>query len=144
MGDREGEIQLLSKQFANLPVNKSVEESIIKQKSFKFAIRIFKLYQYLIEEKKDYVVSKQILKSGTSVGANIEEAQGSQSKKDFFSKISISYREARETRYWLLIMLETGYIEEKLNQSLLNDCEEIIKILGKIRTTTRQQLRSEK
>ncbi len=83
-------------------------DNIIQQKSFEFAIKIVDLYRYLCQEKREYVLSKQILKSGTSIGANIEEAIGGQSAKDFISKISISYKEARETIY-LIKLLEAGH-----------------------------------
>jgi four helix bundle protein len=98
------------------------DNNIVKTKSYDFALRIIKLYQYIVGEKKEYTLSKQILKSGTSIGANIEEAIGGQSKKDFVAKLSISYKEARETHYWLRLLTDTGYISKKLSFSLLNDC----------------------
>jgi four helix bundle protein len=83
--------------------------NIIQQKSFAFAIRIVNLYKFLTTEKKEYVLSKQLLRSGTSVGANIEESIGGQSEKDFISKISIAYKEARESMYWLKLLKATDY-----------------------------------
>jgi four helix bundle protein len=109
-----------------------MKENIIQDKSYKFAIRIVKLYKYLVEQKKEYVLSKQILKSGTSIGANIEEAIGGQSKKDFISKISISYKEARETYYWLRILKDTDYIDDTQFNSLEIDINEILKIITSI------------
>ncbi len=81
-----------------------MKENLIRDKSFAFAIRIINLYKYLIKDRNEYILSKQILRSGTSVGANIEEAIGGQSRKDFISKISIAYKESRETNYWLKLL----------------------------------------
>ena len=114
-------------------------DNIIQQKSFAFAIRIVNLYKYLISEKKEFVLSKQLLRSGTSIGANIEESIGGQSEKDFLSKISISYKEARESIYWLKLLQATDYISEQDAKSLLNDAEEICKILGKIQITMKSR-----
>jgi four helix bundle protein len=114
-----------------------MKENIVKNKSFAFAIRIVKLYQYLCNEKHEYVLSKQILKSGTSIGANIEEADGGISKPDFSNKISIAYKEFKETHYWLRLLKETEFIEEKLFVSLIKDCNEICKLLFAILKTTR-------
>ena len=109
-----------------------MKENIIQQKSFAFAIRIVNVYKYLQSEKKEFALSKQLLNSGTSIGANVEEAIGGQSKKDFISKISISYKEARETKYWLRLLEATNYLEEKEAKSLLFDTEELCKILSSI------------
>ena len=95
-----------------------MKENVIQQKSFLFAIRIINLYKYLIQDKKEFVLSKQILSSGTSIGANIEESIGGQSEKDFLSKISISYKEARETIYWLKLLKGTEYIKNEEFESL--------------------------
>lgn len=114
--------------------------SIIQIKLFEYGVRIFNLYKWLIDNHKIYSVANQILRSGTSIGANIEEATGSFSKKEFAVKIGISYKEARETRYWLRILNAGGCLEEKYFQSMLIDCEELIKILGSIQLTTRQNL----
>ena len=92
----------------------SNKENIIKIKSFDFAVRIVKLSQYLVEKKKEFVISKQIMKSGTSIGANVEEADGGISKADFSNKISIAYKEAKETNYWLRLLKATDYIDTKL------------------------------
>jgi four helix bundle protein len=114
-------------------------DNIVQQKSFAFAIRIVNVYKYLISEKKEFVLSKQLLRSGTSIGANIEESIGGQSDKDFLSKISISYKEARETIYWLKLLQATDYLSEQEAVSLLNDAEEICKILGKIQITLKSR-----
>ena len=113
------------------------KKNIVLEKSFKFAKRIIGLYKYLINEKKEYILSKQILKSVTSIGANVEEADGGISKSDFSNKISIAYKEAKETSYWLRLLFETDYIEKKIFDSLINDCEELQKILFTILKRTR-------
>jgi four helix bundle protein len=115
----------------------NVKENIIKDKSFNFSVRIVKLGRYLTEKKKEYTISRQILKSGTSIGANVEEADGGISKADFSNKISIAYKEAKETHYWLRLLHASGYIDDKLFESLLNDCNELCKILFAILKTTR-------
>ncbi len=115
-----------------------MKENIIQEKSFAFAIRVVNAYKYLTEQKKEFVLSKQLLRSGTSIGANVEEATGGQSKKDFIAKISISYKEARETKYWLNLLTATDYLDEKLSKSLLDDAEELCKILSSILLTTKQ------
>lgn len=115
-----------------------MKENVIQQKSFAFAIRIVNAYKFLITEKKEFVLSKQLLKSGTSIGANVEEASGGQSRKDFIAKISIGYKEACETKYWLRLLTATKYLEEKLTQSLVNDAEELCKILSSILLTSKK------
>ncbi len=114
-------------------------KNILIQKTYVFALRIVKLSQFLIQEKKEYILSKQILRSGTSIGANTEESMGGQSKKDFFSKLSIAYKEARETKYWLHLLQDSNYISFNQASSILNDCEEILKILGKTLSTIRKK-----
>ncbi len=106
--------------------------NIIQDKSFAFAIRIVKLYKYIVEERKEFILSKQLLRAGTSIGANVEEAIGGQSRKDFISKISIAYKEARETIYWVKLLKATEYIQVKEADSIMNDAEELCKILSSI------------
>lgn len=101
-----------------------------KEKSLHFAVRIVKLYQYLCDEKKEYTLSKQILRSGTSIGANLAEAENAISRKDFLSKLYISLKECSETLYWLKLMKETDYLTEEQFQSLYSDCEELRKMLS--------------
>ena len=108
------------------------KDNILQQKTYAFAIRIVKAYQYLIAEKKEYVLSKQLLRSGTSIGANTEEAIGGQSEKDFYAKLNIVYKEARETHYWIRLMRDTHYFDETQATSLLADCDEILRITGSI------------
>lgn len=103
-------------------------ENIVLDKSFAFSVRIVKLYKYLAEGQKEYILSKQILRSGTSIGANLEEADGGFSKADFTAKVGIAYKEAKETHYWLRLLHETGYIEKDLFESLVADCTEICKL----------------
>ena len=114
-------------------------DNIIQQKSFAFAIRIVNLYKHLSTEKKEFVLSKQLLRSGTSIGANIEESIGGVSDKDFTHKLSISYKEARESIYWLKLLQATEYITKAEFESLHNDAEEICKILGKIQITMKNR-----
>lgn len=115
------------------------QENIILDKSFAFAVRIVKLYKYLCDEKKEYVLSKQLLRSGTSIGANINEAQAGQSKNDFISKMSIASKEARETKYWINLLIKTDYlnIDENHVQSLTEEIEELIKLLTRIVKSSR-------
>ncbi len=105
---------------------------IIKNKSFAFAIRILKLYQFLCEVKKEFILSKQLLRSGTAVGALIREAEHAESKTDFKHKMSIAQKEINETIYWLELLKETGYLTEEQFQSINNDAVEIIKLLTSI------------
>ena len=109
-----------------------MQENIIVDKSFSFAIRIVKLCQLIRDSKKEYVLSKQLLRSGTSIGANVSEAQRGQSRADFHAKMSIALKEANETQYWLQLLFHTDYIEEKMFQSIHNDLLEILSILTAI------------
>ena len=115
------------------------DNNIVQEKSYQFALRIVKLYSYLQKEKKEFALSKQILRSGTSIGANIEEGIGAQSKKDFLSKFSIAYKEARETLYWLRLLTDSGFMSAKEFKSLSTDCEELLKIIGAIQTTIKRK-----
>ena len=112
-------------------------ENPVKDKSFQFAIEIINLYKYLTSKKREYILSKQILRSGTSIGANIEEALSSQSKKEFIAKLNISLKEARETSYWLRLLKATGFIQK---DELLVKSEELLKILTSIIISTKQNL----
>ena len=116
------------------------ENNIIQEKSFAFAVRIVNLYKFLCDEKREFVLSKQVLRCGTSIGANIEESIGGQSDKDFLTKISISYKEARETVYWLKLLLATNYLNQEQADSLLKDAEEICKIIGKLQITMKNRI----
>ena len=113
------------------------KDNVVQIKSYAFAVRIVNVYKYLSEEKKEYVLSKQLLKCGTSIGANIEEAIGGQTEKDFFAKLTISYKEARETHYWIRLLKDTSYLSNEEAQSLLIDIEELLRIIGSIQKTLR-------
>ncbi|MCK5563902.1 MAG: four helix bundle protein [Planctomycetes bacterium] len=119
-----------------------MKENIVQAKSYAFALRIVNLYKFLVQEKKEYVLSKQVLRCGTSVGANVEEAIGGQSDKDFLSKMSIAYKECRETHYWIRLLHDSGFISESEKTSLVNDCEELLKIIGKIQSTMKAKIRN--
>ena len=112
-----------------------MKNNIVLEKTYAFAIRMVKCYKHLITEQKEFVLSKQLLKSGTSIGANVEEAIGGQSDRDFFAKMTIAYKEARETNYWLRLLRDTEFLEEKIVASLLSDSEEILKLIGSILKT---------
>jgi len=118
-----------------------MKKNIIQQKSFDFAIRIINAVKYLHNDKKEFILSKQLLRSGTSVGANIEEAIGGQSTKDFIAKLSISYKEARETLYWLKLLKATDYLNQEEANSLINDADELCKILSSILISTKNKLK---
>ena len=115
-------------------------QNVIVVKSKDFAIRIVKLYRYLNENKKEYVLSKQLLKSGTSIGANVKEAIRGQSKPDFYAKMNIALKEASETEYWLEILKETEYIDDVSFKSIYADCQEILKILMSITKTQKSDV----
>lgn len=113
--------------------------SIVKNKSFQFAVRTVNLYKVLLSERKEFVMSKQLLRSGTSVGANVREAVNAQSTADFIHKLSISQKECDETLYWLELLKETNYITETEFESLHNDATELLKIIRSIILTTKQK-----
>ena len=112
-------------------------DNVVQIKSYAFAVRIIKVFKYLSEQKKEFVLSKQLLKCGTSIGANIEEAIGGQSGKDFFAKLTISYKEARETHYWIRLLTDTGYLEKEESEILQNDITELLRIIAAIQKTLR-------
>ena len=113
-------------------------ENVIEDKSFRFAIRIVNLYRYLCRKEKEYVLSKQVLRSGTSIGANVAEAQQAQSRADFIAKLSIALKETSETKYWLRLLRATGYLSASESQSVYADCVELEKILVSILKSTKQ------
>ena len=115
-------------------------KGVIYQKSYAFAIRIVKAYKYLCQEKNEYVLSKQLLRSGTSIGANCSEARNAQSTLDFISKLSIALKEASETEYWLDLLHDSQYIDDKSYESIHNECVELIKLLTSIIKTTKSTL----
>jgi len=113
-------------------------DNVVFDKSLAFAVRIVRLYQHLAREKNEYVLSKQILKSGTSVGANIREALRGQTRQDFASKMNISLKEICETEYWLELLYKTDYITDKEFDSVFSDCRELTKFLTSIVKSTRE------
>jgi len=115
-------------------------ENVIKNKSFVFAIRIIKLYQFLCEAKKEFILSKQLLRSGTAVGALIREAEHAEGKTDFKHKMSIAQKEINETIYWLELLKETGYLTDEQFQSINSDAIEVIKLLTSIIKTTKANI----
>lgn len=115
-------------------------KNIIKEKTYNFSLRIIKLYKYLVENKKEFVLSKQVIRSGTSIGANVEEGLGSPTKKDFIYKFFTVHKEARESHYWIRLLRDSDYLECKIAESLLSDCDEILKITGKIISTSKKSI----
>lgn len=106
-----------------------MKENVVLNKSFTFAVRIVNLCKFLVSEKKEFVLSKQILRSGTAIGALVREAQQAESNADFIHKLSIALKETNETDYWLLLLNETDYLENKKFQSIKSDIEELLKLL---------------
>lgn len=120
------------------------ESNVIVDKSMDFAVRIVKLYKYLKGEKSEHTLSKQLLRSGTSIGANVREAIRAQSKADFNAKMYIALKESGETEYWLELLERTDYINKTQAESMLKDCTELIKILVSITKTTKKNIRKNK
>jgi len=116
------------------------KENILKDKSFAFALRIVKAYKYLVEDKKEYVLSKQLLRSGTTIGALVCEAEYAQSTPDFISKMSISLKEANETEYWLLLLNKSDFINDEVFNSMILDCKELLKLLISTINTSKKNI----
>lgn len=114
------------------------DSNIRKSKSFDFAVRIVKLHRHIAETNNEYVLPKQLLKSGTSISANIREATGAQSKDDFIAKMHIALKEVYETEYWLELLYKTAYLTEKEFESIFLDCRELTKIIASIVKTTKE------
>ena len=114
-----------------------MKDNIVKTKSFDFAVRIVNLYKHLTADKKEFVLSKQLLRSGTSIGANVTESENAQSKADFISKMNIALKEASETQYWLLLLHSTDYLSDKEFASINEDAAELVAILTSICKTTK-------
>ena len=115
-----------------------MRENVIKDKSFAFALRTVKMYQFLCEQKKEFVISKQLLRSGTSVGALVREAEQAESSADFIHKMAIALKEANETEYWIELLFQSNYIDETSFNSIKSDLIEILKLLVSIIKTTKQ------
>ncbi len=117
-----------------------MKNNLIEEKSFKFSIFIIQLYRDLIENKNEFILSKQLLKSGTSIGANVKEALRGQSKRDFLSKMNISLKEANECEYWIKLLVETEYLQYDTGNLALNQCNELCRILNSIVKTTQKSI----
>ena len=115
-----------------------MKNEVVQNKSKKFALRIVKLGQYLTIQRKEFIITKQVVRSGTSIGANVAEAECAFSEKDFLAKMYIAYKETAETIYWLDLLFESGYITNRQYNSLMNDCEELKKLLSSITKTMRE------
>ena len=113
----------------------------VQEKSYAFALRVVKLYKHLTASKKEFVLSKQVLRSGTSIGANVEEALGGQSERDFLAKMSIALKEARESHYWLRLLRDGEYLTPTDTSSILTDCDELIRLLTSIVKTIKEKQR---
>jgi four helix bundle protein len=114
------------------------EENIILNKTYELGLRVLKLYLHLRKDKVDIGLCSQLLNSGTSIGGNVEEAIGGSSRKDFINKLQTAYKEARETRYWLRLLKDAKFMEAKLAESFIQDCEEIIRILTTILNSSKR------
>jgi four helix bundle protein len=117
-----------------------MKENPLKEKSYAFALKIIAINRILQDEQREFVLSRQLLRSGTSIGANAEEAIGAQSKRDFLSKVSIAYKEARETNYWLRLLRDSKLLEAEQANMLIADSEELIRMMGAIISTTKKNL----
>lgn len=117
-------------------------DNIVKNKSFNFAVRIVKLYQYLCSEKKEFVLSKQLLRCGTSIGAMVREAEHAESKQDFIHKFGIAQKEANEVVYWLELLKATDYLNEKEYESIYEEAIVILKLITSILKTSKAQLKT--
>jgi four helix bundle protein len=118
-----------------------MREDVLKIKSFSFAVRMVNMYKHITEKKKEFVLSKQCLRSGTAIGALINEAAYAQSKADFISKLSIALKEANETKYWLTLLKETAYLENDTFTSVSTECEELIKLLVSSIVTAKKSIK---
>ena len=118
--------------------------NVIKEKSYAFALRIIKVYKYLNQEQHEYVLSKQVLRSGTSIGALVKESEHAQSKADFINKMNVALKEANETEYWLMLLKDSDYIDEESFESIHQDCAEILKLLISIVRTTKEYYENKK
>ena len=112
-----------------------MKQNVVQEKSYAFALRIVTLCREILHQKREYVLSKQLLRAGTSIGANIEEALGAQSRREFYSKMSIAHREARETQYWLRLLRDAKIIDAPVAIDHIRDCTELVRILNTIRQT---------
>lgn len=115
-------------------------KSIVGEKSYAFALRMVKAYKYLTKEQHEFILSKQMLRSGTAIGALIKEAEHAQSKADFISKMNIALKEANETEYWLMLLKDSDYLNDKTYTSIQNNCDELIRLLASIVKTSKNNV----
>lgn len=118
------------------------KENVLVEKTYAFALRTVKLFKFLREEKKEFILSKQVVRSGTSIGANLEEATGAQSTNDFVAKLHISLKEAKETHYWLRLLRDSEYLSKEQSERLLNDLDVIITLLTKSLKTVKANIQT--
>ena len=118
-----------------------MKDNVVVDKSYAFAIRIVNAYKFLVDSKKEFILSKQLLRSGTAIGALLRESVHAQSKADFLNKVNIALKEANETEYWLLLLRDTAYIDQKNFDSIIIDCRELIALLVSIVRTTKDSLK---
>ena len=117
-----------------------MKENAVKDKSFAFAIRIVNLYRFLCTDRKEFVISRQMLRSGTAIGALVREAEQAESKRDFVHKLAISLKDANETEYWILLLQETGYLNADESESVIKDNKELLKLLTSIINSTKKSM----
>ena len=117
-----------------------ITDNVTQDKSYRFAIRIVKAYRYLINEQKEFVLSKQLLRSGTAIGALVREGVHAQSRPDFLNKMNVALKEAYETEYWISLLYDTGYISADMYQSIHEDCIELVKLLSSTVKTMKDSL----
>jgi len=115
-----------------------MKENVIKDKSFAFALRIVKMYKFLCDEKREYVLSKQLLRSGTAVGALVHEAEHAESRADFIHKMAVAQKEANETDYWIELLFQSGYLNKKSYESVIADVRELSRIIASIIITSKK------
>ena len=113
--------------------------SIVRDKSYAFALRMIKAYKYLTQEQREFVLSKQVLRSGTAIGALVKEAEHAQSLADFINKMNVALKEANETEYWLMLLKDSEYIDKQSYNSIHHDCSELIKLLASIVKTSKEK-----
>ncbi|GHT16205.1 hypothetical protein AGMMS4956_18010 [Bacteroidia bacterium] len=120
-----------------------MKENILRDKSYAFALRIVKAYKFLSQEQREFVLSKQLLRSGTSIGAMVRESEHAQSTADFVNKLSVALKEANETEYWLMLLKDTGYINKEVFMSIVEDCKELLRLLISSIKTAKQRRTNE-
>jgi len=121
-----------------------MKENVVRDKSYAFALRMIRAYRYLTQEQREFVLSKQALRSGTSIGALVREAEHAQSDADFINKLSIALKEANETEYWLMLLKDSEYVDEKTFSSIHADCDALIRLLVSIVKTTKEKIKNTK